>query len=61
MFHINLIKTNINKNKNTASFDAIISKACQTVFKKIAFYEKKGKIKDMLDGPVKQMGFKRLT
>ena len=39
----------------------LYKKACELVFKKIAFYEKIGKIKDMLDGPVKQMGFKRLT
>ena len=39
----------------------IYKKACEFVFKKIAYYEKKGTIKKMLKGPVKQMGFKRLT
>ena len=39
----------------------IYQKACESVFKKIAYYEKKGKLNKMLDGPVKQMGFKRLT
>ncbi len=39
----------------------LYKKACDAVFKKIAFYEKKGKIKNMLEGPIKQMGFKRLT
>ena len=39
----------------------IYKKACNLIFKKIAFYEKKGALKNMLEGPVKQMGFKRLT
>ena len=36
-------------------------KACDKVFKKIAKYEAKGLLKKKLEGPIKQMGFKRLT
>ena len=36
-------------------------KACIQVFKKISDYEKKGNLKFHLEGPVKQMGFNRLT
>ena len=39
----------------------IYNKACNLIFKKIAYYEKKGTLKLALEGPVKQMGFKRLT
>ncbi len=40
----------------------IYKKACEKVFKKISFFEKKNiDIKSYLDGPIKQMGFKRLT
>jgi glutamate-1-semialdehyde aminotransferase len=36
-------------------------KACTKTFKKIAFYLKKKSLKKQLEGPVKQMGFKRLN
>ncbi len=36
-------------------------KACQKIFKKISFLSNKNKLKDSLNGPVKQMGFKRLN
>ena len=36
-------------------------KACNKVFKKIAAFESKGLLMKKLEGPVKQMGFKRLT
>ena len=36
-------------------------KACEKVFKRISFLSKKDKLKDSLQGPVKQMGFKRLN
>ena len=36
-------------------------KACDKVFKKIAAFESKGLLMKKLEGPVKQMGFKRLT
>ena len=36
-------------------------KACNKVFKKISMYENRKMIKNKLEGPVKQMGFKRLT
>ena len=39
----------------------IYKKACDEVFKKIAFYEQKGTILNQLNGPVKEMGFNRLT
>ena len=47
----------MHKDKNLRMYQT----ACESVFKKIAYYEKKGKLNKMLDGPVKQMGFKRLT
>ena len=39
----------------------IYKEACEKVFKKISFLEKKGKLKNHLEGPAKQMGFHRLT
>ena len=39
----------------------IYKNACEIVFEKIAYFEKKGILKKKLEGPVKQMGFKRLT
>jgi len=39
----------------------IYKNACEEIFCKISNLEKKGIIKKKLDGPVKQMGFKRLT
>ncbi len=39
----------------------IYKNACETVFEKIAYFEKKGILKKKLEGPVKQMGFKRLA
>ena len=42
-------------------FLAIYKKACINIFKNISFYLSKGTLKKQLDGPIKQMGFKRLT
>ena len=39
----------------------IYSKACHEVFYKISKYNKEGTLQDKLEGPIKQMGFKRLT
>ena len=39
----------------------VYDKACDKVFEKIAMYESKGLLKKKLEGPIKQMGFKRLT
>ena len=39
----------------------IYKKACMETFKKISVLEKTDNIKKYLKGPVKQMGFKRLT
>ena len=39
----------------------IYKKACDKVFKKISYLEKEGRLKNHLEGPVKQMGFHRLT
>lgn len=36
-------------------------KACNEIFGKISYLQKSRKLKDSLEGPVKQMGFKRLT
>ena len=35
--------------------------SCEEVFNKISFYEKRGEIIKKLDGPIKEMGFNRLT
>ena len=35
--------------------------SCEEVFHKISYFEKKGKITDQLNGPIKEMGFNRLT
>ena len=35
--------------------------ACEEIFQNIHIFEKKGTLKKKLDGPIKQMGFKRLT
>ena len=35
--------------------------ACEEIFQKIYKLEKKGTLEKKLEGPVKQMGFKRLT
>ena len=39
----------------------IYKKACRDIFKNISFYLSEGTLKKQLDGPIKQMGFKRLT
>lgn len=39
----------------------IYKKACEDIFKKISFLEKENRLKSSLEGPVKQMGFHRLT
>tara|TARA_Y100000031_G_C7930886_1_gene252653 strand:- start:93 stop:560 length:468 start_codon:yes stop_codon:yes gene_type:complete len=39
----------------------IYEKACSKIFKNISFYLSKNKLKEKLNGPIKQMGFKRLT
>ena len=39
----------------------IYEKACFKVFKKISNIENTGKILDNLEGPIKEMGFNRLT
>ena len=39
----------------------IYKNACEEIFHKISNLEKKGILKKKLEGPVKQMGFKRLT
>ena len=39
----------------------IYKSACEKVFEKIAKLEKKGRIENSLDGPIKQMGFNRHT
>ena len=44
-------KKSINKYRN----------ACEEIFQKIHALEKKGILKKKLEGPIKQMGFKRLT
>ena len=36
-------------------------KACEMVFEKISYLEKNGSLNKKLEGPVKQMGFHRLT
>ena len=36
-------------------------KACIKIFKKISYLSKKNKVEENLKGPIKQMGFKRLT
>ena len=36
-------------------------KACQEIFEKISYFEKKEILDKKLEGPIKQMGFKRLT
>ncbi len=36
-------------------------KACHTIFEKISYFEKKEILDKKLEGPIKQMGFKRLT
>ncbi len=40
---------------------SLYKKACEHVFKKISFYEKKGNLIKQLRGPIKEMGFNRLT
>ena len=39
----------------------IYENACEEIFRKISNLENKGILKKKLEGPVKQMGFKRLT
>ena len=39
----------------------VYKKACEKVFKKISHLEKNGNLNKKLEGPVKQMGFYRLT
>jgi len=39
----------------------IYEAACREIFKKISFHLSKGTLKKKLDGPIKQMGFKRLN
>ena len=39
----------------------IYKKACRDIFKNISFYLSKGTLRKQLDGPIKQMGFKRLN
>ena len=39
----------------------IYEKACNLVFNKISLIHKKGTILKELDGPIKEMGFNRLT
>ena len=45
----------------TKKFINIYRQACSDVFKKISLHLEKGNLKTKLDGPIKQMGFKRLT
>ncbi len=40
---------------------SIYKKACNDIFEKISYLEKKGILEKKLEGPIKQMGFKRLT
>ena len=40
---------------------SVYKKACEHVFKKISHFEKKGNLIDQLEGPIKEMGFNRLT
>ena len=39
----------------------IYKKACNQVFKKISYHEKEGTLTQQLRGPIKEMGFNRLT
>ena len=39
----------------------IYKKACGNIFRNISFYLSKGTLRKQLDGPIKQMGFKRLN
>ena len=46
---------------HTSKVLKLYKKACEEVFKKISQLEKKGTLKAHLEGPIKQMGFARLT
>mgnify|MGYP001182707469 FL=1 len=46
---------------HTSKVLRLYKKACEEVFKKISQLEKKGALKAHLEGPIKQMGFARLT
>ena len=63
MLKFNILSTdkcyaNYMHNKKALS---LYKKACNHVFKKISFYEKKEILIDQLRGPIKEMGFNRLT
>ncbi len=47
--------------KHTSKVLDLYKKACEDVFQKISRLENNGNLKDHLDGPIKQMGFARLT
>ena len=47
--------------KHDSKSVAKYQKACYEIFEKISYYEKKEVLDKKLEGPIKQMGFKRLT